>query len=171
MSHPIRLIWAQAENGVIGKDGGMPWHVPEDLAHFRELTLGDPVIMGRRTWDSLPERFRPLPGRVNIVVTRDRSWSAPGAEATYSLEDALALAGRTPGDATWVIGGADIFAQTIGLAERLEVTNIDGDFAGDAFAPVLGDEWTVAAADPAHEWHTSSKGFSYRFARYERASL
>ncbi|CAN5500897.1 dihydrofolate reductase [soil metagenome] len=171
MSHPIRLIWAQAENGVIGADGGMPWHVPEDLAHFRELTLGDPVVMGRRTWDSLPERFRPLPGRVNIVVTRDRSWSAPGAEVTYSLEEALEWAQRTPGEATWVIGGADIFAQTIGLAERLEVTYIDGDFDGDAFAPVLGDEWAVAAADPDQEWHTSTKGFSYRFARYERASL
>ena len=88
----LGLIWAQARGGVIGKDGGMPWHVPEDLAHFREVTTGAPVIMGRRTWESFPSRFRPLPGRRNIVVTHSDSWANEGAERAPSLDAALELA-------------------------------------------------------------------------------
>ena len=88
----LGLIWAEARGGVIGKDGGMPWHVPEDLAHFKERTTGHPVIMGRRTWESFPERFRPLPDRRNIVVTTDAEWAADGAERASSLDEALAQA-------------------------------------------------------------------------------
>ena len=98
----VGLVWAQAHDGVIGADGGMPWHVPEDLAHFRAVTGSSDVVMGRRTWESLPPRFRPLPGRRNIVVTRSAEWSADGAERAASLDQALALA---DGDDVWVIGG------------------------------------------------------------------
>ena len=93
----LGLIWAEARGGVIGKDGAMPWHVPEDLAHFRAATMGDPVIMGRRTWESFPPRFRPLPGRRNIVVTRNDSWQDDGAERAVSLDQALELVHRCAG--------------------------------------------------------------------------
>ncbi|HVL62895.1 MAG TPA: dihydrofolate reductase, partial [Microbacterium sp.] len=105
MTAPIGLIWAEAHDGVIGADGGMPWHVPEDLAHFKALTLGAPVVMGRRTWESFPARFRPLPGRRNIVVTRQAGWNAQGAERAGSLEAAIAACGDAPRG--WVIGGAE----------------------------------------------------------------
>lgn len=90
----IGMIWAEARGGAIGRDGEMPWHLPEDLAHFKQSTLGEPVIMGRRTWESLPERFRPLPGRENLVVTRDASYSAPGAAVRSSLPAAIQAAER-----------------------------------------------------------------------------
>ena len=101
----LHLIYARAANGVIGKDGVMPWHLPEDLAHFKRTTLGCPVIMGRKTWDSLPPRFRPLPGRLNVVITRQRDWQAPGATVAHSLSEAQAKCGSAPD--TWVIGGAE----------------------------------------------------------------
>ncbi len=168
MTRPIRLIWAQADGGVIGNAGVMPWHLPEDLVHFRQLTLGDPVVMGRRTWDSLPPRFRPLPGRTNIVVTRDTSWVSEGAEAVHSMDSALGEAARRDGEATWVIGGAEIFALVLDRADRLEVTEIRETFAGDTVAPVLDDSWVVTNCDPASGWHTSRAGIAYRFLRYER---
>src|SRR3954468_16198856 len=100
----LGIIYARSRNGVIGKDGVMPWHLPEDLAHFKRTTLGAPVIMGRKTWDSVPARFRPLPGRRNVVVTRDPQWRADGAEHATSLEQAIALCGDVP--MVWVTGGA-----------------------------------------------------------------
>ena len=153
------LIWAQANNGVIGAGGGMPWHVPEDLAHFKEVTLGAPVIMGRRTWDSLPERFRPLPDRENIVITRSQDWAADGARRAAGIEDAVRGQERV-----WVIGGAEIFRQVIGDADRLEVTELDIDVDGDAFAPSV-DGWRLADEG---EWQTSRTGVRYRFLGYER---
>ncbi len=135
----VHLIWAQARGGVIGDKGGLPWHVPQDLAHFKRLTFGCPVIMGRKTWDSLPERFRPLPGRTNIVVTRNRSWQAPGAAAAAGLHEALQLCAQN--DQVWVIGGAQIYAQALPLATIAVVTHIDADHAGDAFAPRLDSTW------------------------------
>ena len=117
----LGLIWAQARGGVIGADGGMPWHLPEDMARFKSLTLGHPVVMGRKTWESIPPRFRPLVDRRNIVVTRDESFVAPGAEVAHSVDAALALAGPE----AWVMGGAQLYAATIALADRLEVTEID----------------------------------------------
>src|SRR5690606_11575178 len=116
----IGLVWAEAEGGVIGKDGGMPWHVPEDLAHFREVTLGHPVVMGRRTWESFPDKYRPLPGRRNIVVTRNDDWAAEGAERAASLDQALALA--EDADTVWVIGGGELFREVMPRADVLEVT-------------------------------------------------
>ena len=158
----IALIYARAANGTIGKDGTMPWHLPEDLAHFKQLTSGCPVIMGRKTWDSLPERFRPLPGRRNIVITRQDDWSQNGAQRASSLPDALRFCEQAP--TVWVIGGAQIYAQALPLAERVEVTEIAQDFAGDAFAPVLGPEWQEAV----REDHVSASGLPFRFVRYQR---
>ena len=102
----LGLILARARNGVIGRDGGMPWHLPEDLAHFKKVTMGCPVIMGRKTWDSLPPRFRPLPGRANIVVTRQADWQAEGAARAASLSEAMILCSGA--SRAWVIGGAEI---------------------------------------------------------------
>lgn len=181
----IGLIWAEAHDGVIGAGGGMPWHVPEDLAHFTRTTMGAPVVMGRRTWDSLPDRFRPLPGRANIVVTRQVGWHAEGAVAADSVEEALALAASDADDGVhdefgevvegrdgeariWVIGGAEVFARTIGLADRLVVTELDLDVEGDTLAPERGADWRVANVDPAEGWHTSRSGIRYRFVTLTR---
>lgn len=155
----VGLIWAEAHGGVIGAEGGMPWHVPEDLAHFKEVTLGAPVVMGRKTWDSLPERFRPLPGRENIVITRQQNWSAEGARRASDI--ASAVRGE---DRVWVIGGAEIFREVIRDADRLEVTELDLDVAGDAYAPSI-EGWRVVDET---EWRTSRTGIRYRFRRYER---
>lgn len=163
----IGLIWAESA-GVIGRDGGMPWHVPEDLAHFKAVTLGAPVVMGRKTWESLPPRFRPLPGRANIVVTRNRAWAAEGAVRAASVDEAIALARAGDPARVWIIGGAQLFAETIGRADRLEVTELDIAVDGDTFAPALGGEWQSVAVDPASGWHTSSSGIRYRFVTYSR---
>lgn len=160
MTARLGLVWAEAAGGVIGADGGMPWHVPEDLAHFKEVTLGAPVIMGRRTWESFPERFRPLPGRRNIVITRSGGWDADGAERAGSLDDALALAGDA--DVVWVIGGGGIFREAIGRADVLEVTELDLQVDGDTYAPDRSG-WVTAGVEPADGWHTSRDGIRYRF--------
>jgi dihydrofolate reductase len=174
----VGLIWAESA-GVIGRDGGMPWHVPEDLAHFRELTLGAPVIMGRRTWESLPPRFRPLPRRANVVVTRQAEWSAEGAERAASVDEALALAAAHRPSRVWVIGGAELFRQILPMADRLEVTElrVPGGAAavdrrrGDVLAPALdAATWRPTHVDPADGgWLTSRGGLEYRFVRYARA--
>lgn len=157
----IGLIWAEARGGVIGRDGGMPWHVPEDLAHFREKTAGAPVIMGRRTWESFPERFRPLPGRRNIVVSSNEGWAAEGAERASSLDAALTLAGGA--DAVWVIGGAGLFAEAIDRADVLEVTELDLEIdGGDTFAPHR-DGWAIAEVEPSDDWALSRTDVPYRF--------
>ncbi|MFB7250436.1 dihydrofolate reductase [Microbacterium sp. NPDC056234] len=155
----VGLIWAEARGGVIGAEGGMPWHVPEDLAHFKDVTLGAPVIMGRKTWDSLPERFRPLTGRENVVITRRQDWAADGARRAATVSEAVR--GR---DEVWVIGGAEIFSQVIGEADRLEVTEIDLEVPGDAYAPDKTGWRLVSEGD----WQTSRTGIRYRFLRYER---
>lgn len=172
----IGLIWAQAEDGVIGRDGGMPWHVPEDLAHFKQITLGSPVIMGRATWDSLDPRWRPLPGRRNIVLTRRSDWAADGAERAGSIDEALSLAVSDEPVWVWIIGGGTIFARTIGGADRLEVTELvhPGGFSpreDDVRAPGIdASVFVVADADPPDGAHSSRSGIRYRFVRYERAA-
>ena len=158
----LHLIYARARNGVIGRDNTLPWHLPEDLAHFKRLTLGCPVIMGRKTWDSLPPKFRPLPGRANIVITRQAEWSSEGAIPAHSLEAALAQCAQA--EHAWVIGGAQIYAQALPLATTVEVTEIDPDFAGDAYAPALGAEWR----EYHRESHTAANGMGYSFVRYVR---
>jgi dihydrofolate reductase len=153
----IGLVFARARNGVIGKEGLLPWHLPEDLAHFKRVTMGSPVIMGRKTWESLPPRFRPLPGRANIVVTRQGDWSAPGANRARSIEEAIALC--TGSETAWVIGGAEIYAQALEMAHVAEVTEIDADYAGDAHAPRFGAQWR----EVAREGHRTADGLHYSF--------
>jgi dihydrofolate reductase len=167
----IGLVWAEAANGTIGNAGVLPWHLPEDLAHFKTVTLGSAVVMGRRTWDSLPERFRPLPGRRNIVVTRQAGWEAPGADVRDSLASALELAaeGTGPDDVVWVIGGAEVFSAVVDIADRLEVTTLRVNIDGDAVAPAITERWRLVGSDPVEGWHISSTGIEYRFQRYESA--
>lgn len=156
----LHLIFARASNGVIGQNNTLPWHLPEDMAHFKRTTLGCPVLMGRKTWDSLPPKFRPLPGRLNVVVTRQTAWQAPGALVAHSLPEALALC--PPEGQAWVIGGAEIYAQALALAHGAVVTEIDMAYEGDAFAPQFGPEWVQTA----REHHTSVQGFDFSFVTY-----
>ena len=158
----LHLIYARAANGVIGTNGTLPWHLPEDLAHFKRTTLGCPVIMGRKTWDSLPPRFRPLPGRLNIVITRQSGWQAEGAVATPSLEAALHAC--PPDDDIWVIGGAQLFEQALPLASAAVVTEIEAEFDGDVSAPRFGPDW----AEVRRERHVAASGLPYSFVTYQR---
>ena len=160
----VNVIWAQSASGVIGKGGALPWRIPEDMARFRELTTGATVVMGRATWESLPARFRPLPGRRNVVLTRDPSYDAPGAAVAGSLEQALA---DTAGD-VWVAGGSAVYAAALPRAHRLVVTDVDGDWDGDVFAPPVGPEWVETGRDPRSGWHVSADGLRYRFRELRR---
>lgn len=160
------MVWAEARGGAIGRDGDMPWHLPEDLAHFKRVTLGAPVIMGRRTWESLPERFRPLPGRANIVVTSDTAYIADGATLVASLGEAIAEAEALGSETAWVMGGGQMYRAAISRATDLVVTRIDLDIEGaDTFAPEIGPEWVCSdAGEPL----TAASGLNYRFERFER---
>ncbi|MGN6300361.1 MAG: dihydrofolate reductase [Angustibacter sp.] len=167
----VALVWAQARDGVIGRDGALPWHLPEDMAHFRALTRGATVVMGRATWESLPERFRPLPGRRNVVLSRRPDFHAEGADVRTDLRAALADAaeGDDGTDGTvWVIGGAQVYAAALSDADRLVVTEIDETVDGDAHAPAIDDSWALTSQDPAQGWHTSASGLRYRFREYRR---
>lgn len=171
-SRVIGMIWAQSLGGVIGKDNDMPWHLPEDLAHFKRVTMGHPVIMGRNTWDALPEKWRPLPGRSNIVLTRTASWRADGAIAVPSLDAALAAVDALGEDAgaseVWIIGGEKVFVGAVDVATVALVTELDLTVDGDAFAPKLGDEWVREAVEPAEGWALSKVDIRYRIARYRK---
>ncbi|MEY2952964.1 MAG: hypothetical protein RLZZ401_1051 [Pseudomonadota bacterium] len=158
----LKLIFARAANGVIGNQGALPWRLPEDLAHLKRQTLGATVIMGRKTWDSLPLKFRPLPGRTNIVVTRQSDWHAEGALVANSLLQAQTLAGQH--GAAWVLGGAELYAQALPLAQTAVVTEIEADFPGDAFAPQFGPDWH----ETSRERHMSSTGLAFSFVTYQR---
>ena len=159
----VGLIWAEAHGGVIGAEGGMPWNVPEDLAHFKSTTLGAPVIMGRKTWDSLPERFRPLPGRRNIVVTRNADWTHDGVEVAASLDAAVALVGD---DAASIIGGAQIFAEAIAVADRMVVTHIERTFRCDTFFPEIDPaRWTAVSREPQH---AARDDLDFSFVTYDK---
>ncbi len=160
----VNLIFARSRNGVIGRDGALPWHLPEDLAHFKRLTAGCPVVMGRKTWDSLPPRFRPLPGRANLVVTRQVDWSAVGARAAGDLPQALAICATlepTPAD-VWVIGGAQLYRLALPVASRAAVTELDINVTGDTHAPTLDGSWV----ESSREQHTSSTGMRFAFVTY-----
>ncbi len=141
MARDIFLIYARAANGTIGKDGKLPWHIPADLKRFKALTMGKPMIMGRKTFASFPS---PLPGRRHIVMTRDPQWQAQGAEVVYSVEEALASAGD--GDVA-VIGGAEISALFMPHAHRIELTEVHADVEGDTHMPPLGPEWQEVHRD------------------------
>ena len=157
------LIAGVARNGVIGKDGGLPWRLPEDLRHFKRHTLGWPVVMGRRTWDSLPPALQPLPGRRNVVVTRQPGWRAEGAEAVASL--AAALERLRDSERVFVIGGAQLYAEALPHADELLLTEIDADFEGDARFPA----WDRAAfVERSRESHRAEAGWDYAFVHYAR---
>lgn len=164
MSHAsglkVYLVAAVAANGVIGRDGGLPWRLPEDLKHFKRLTLGHPIIMGRRTWESLGGA---LPERDNIVVTTRPGYKAPGAAVTHSLEAALALCSTEP--AVFVIGGSRLFAESLPMASGLELTEIQRDYAGDTRFPEHDrSRWR----EVRREAHTAADGTRFDFVRYER---
>ncbi len=133
----LGMIWAQARDGVIGEAGDMPWRLPEDMQRFKAITMGHPVVMGRRTWESFPERFRPLPGRDNIVITSDRDYVAPGATIVRSLDEALEAA-RAIDDEVWIVGGGRVYRDAMDRADRLEITDIDLGASGDTTAPESG---------------------------------
>ncbi|HEX7384473.1 MAG TPA: dihydrofolate reductase [Burkholderiaceae bacterium] len=161
----LALIAAVARNGVIGRGNALLWRLPEDLRHFRRTTLGCPVIMGRRTWDSLPPAFRPLPGRRNLVVTRDAGWRAEGAEAAPALDAALARVADAP--RAFVTGGAELYALALPRADELLLTEIERDFDGDVRFP----DWDRAAfVETARERHHAGppNDFDYAFVTYAR---
>jgi dihydrofolate reductase len=160
----VGLIWAQAADGVIGDQGALPWHLPEDLSRFRSLTMGATVVMGRATWESLPDAVRPLPGRRNVVLSRQPGWRAAGATAATSLEEALA----DTSEPVWVIGGASVYESALPHADLLEVTEVDGSFSGDAYAPAIGPEWHVTGREPGSGWQRSRSGLRYRTVSYAR---
>jgi dihydrofolate reductase len=158
---PLGLIWAQSTSGVIGRENGIPWRLPEDQARFKELTLGHTVVMGRLTWESLPAKVRPLPGRKNVVVTHQTDFMANGADVVGDLAEALI------DDDTWVIGGEQIYTLALPLATRCEITEIEIDLRredGDAVAPVLDQHWQGTVGD----WQDSSAGLRYRFHSLRR---
>jgi dihydrofolate reductase len=163
MSKPLlTLVAAVARDGVIGLDNRLPWHLPADLKHFKALTQGHTVIMGRKTWESLPTAFRPLPGRRNIVLTRDQGYRAEGATIAGSLSAAIAAA---EGDEAFVIGGAELYAAAMPLADRLQLTEIDAAFEGDTWFPAIDPgQWREAARETQHD----AAGFDYAFVAYQR---
>jgi len=163
-SKPIlALIAACARGGVIGIDNRLPWHLPEDMKFFRETTRGKPVIMGRKTWESLPDAFRPLPGRINIVISRNPGFQAAGGTVVDSLENALTAAGNA--EIAFVIGGAELYRQALPLADRLYLTEIDRDFAGDAFFPDFDRKhWQEVSRDA----RIAESGLPFAFVTYQR---
>jgi dihydrofolate reductase len=170
----VSFVVARARNGVIGKDNGIPWRIPEDMRHFKAITMGKPVIMGRKTWDSLPKK--PLPGRSNIVLTRDTDFVAQGALVAHSAENALAMAqdiasGKIlaanfqPADEIAIIGGAEIYAAFLPYATRIHLTEIDADIEGDATMPGFpSDTWR----ETTRESHTTPDGLVYAYVTLER---
>jgi dihydrofolate reductase len=159
------IIAAVARNGVIGDGDRLPWHLPEDMAHFRRTTQGCPVIMGRRTWESLPARFRPLPGRRNIVVTRTAAWRAEGAETATSPESALALVQDAP--RAFVIGGVALYAAALPLADELVLTEIDREFTGSTRFPAY-DRARFAEVAREHHHAAAPNDFDFAFVTYRK---
>ena len=149
----VHMIWAEARGGVIGAAGEIPWRIPGEQKIFKEHTMGSTVVMGRATWDSLPPRFRPLPGRRNVVLTRQPGWEADGAEAYGSIDDLL-----RDHDDFWVMGGGAVYAALLPVATHIVRTRIDLEVEGDTYAPELGPEWQVAAGA---DWRTSDTGVRY----------
>ncbi len=155
----ISLVYAQSRNGIIGADGGLPWRLPSDLRRFKEMTLGKPIIMGRKTWEGLPKR--PLPGRMNIVVTRQKTFAAEGAVVVDSVTAAISAAGNVP--EICVIGGGEIYRMFLPLADRIYLSEVDVDVVGDTKAPVLNAaEWREIFAIPAQRGENDSAAFTTR---------
>lgn len=163
----ISLIAAVTENHVIGKDNDLPWHLPDDMKFFMETTKGHHVIMGRKNYESLPQKFRPLPNRTNIVITRQKNFSAPGCDVVNSLEAAIEIAKSNNEAETFIIGGAEIFGQSMHLADRLYVTEIKTALDGDTYFPIIEkNNWIVVSKrnHPTDERHK----YAFDFVTYER---
>lgn len=159
----IVLIAAVAQNRAIGKDNRLLWNIPQDMAHFRQLTTGATVIMGRKTWESLPPRFRPLPKRTNIVISRQAGYVAEGAQVADSLNSALALSGDSP--QIFVIGGEQIYALAMPLAQRLEITEVELSPEADAWFPeIIASEWQESRRENGR----SDDGTGFAFVTYLR---
>lgn len=161
----LSLIAAVAHDGAIGRDNDLLWHDSRDQKHFRAATMGCPVIMGRRTWDSLPERFRPLPGRRNIVVTRNATWQAPGAEVAHSLAEALTLVADVP--KAFVMGGGQLYAEALPCADELELTEVDASFAADTFFPAWDRSAFTEVRREAHPAQAPGE-HPFAFVTYQR---
>ncbi len=162
---PLSLIAAVARNGAIGRGNALLWQEPADQRHFRRTTQGHAVLMGRKTWESLPERFRPLPGRRNLVLSRSPVWQAPGAEVLPGLALALQRLGGPGAARVYVIGGAELYAQTLPLADELVLTEIDADLPGDSYFPAFDrTRFDAEASAPA----LGRDGLNYRFVTYRR---
>ncbi|MGY1858415.1 dihydrofolate reductase [Modestobacter sp. SYSU DS0290] len=157
------MVWAQTTDGVIGADGALPWHLPEDLGLFKALTLGSTVVMGRRTWESLPPRYRPLPGRSNLVLSGTLDPAEIGVPVARSVAEVLAR-----GDDLWVIGGGTVYAAFLPHATEVVVTEVDARLPGDTWAPPLGPEWGPDAQAPAAGWATSAGGLRFRVSSRRR---
>lgn len=158
----LTLVVAMDAQRGIGIDNRLPWHLPEDLAHFKRVTLGQPIIMGRKTFESIG---RPLPGRRNIVVTRNPDWRHDGVETAGSLDDAIALVGD---GAASIIGGAQIFAESLDVADRMIVTHIDKVYRCDTFFPEIDTaRWTAAASEPQH---AATGDVDFSFVTYDKVS-
>lgn len=170
------MVWAQSLDGVIGLEGDMPWHVPEDLQHFKQVTMGQTLIMGRRTWKSFPDSVRPLPGRISVVVSETFSHNPSDPKLAHddvhivsNVQQGLELAGELKtGPMIWVVGGGTIYDQAISVASVVERSVFNLNVAGDTYAPQLDTTWTLVTQDPADDWHTSTSSVQYRFERWER---
>ena len=163
MTAIVRMVWAQAAGGVIGADGALPWHLPEDLRMFRALTLDSTVVMGRRTWESLPPRFRPLPGRRNVVLSSGLDPAGAGVHVVRSVDDVLALDGDL-----WVIGGGAVYAAFLPHAGEAVVTEVDAQLPGDTWAPELGAGWARARRLPEEGWSPSATGLRFAVSLWTR---
>jgi dihydrofolate reductase len=159
----VHMIWAEAHDRVIGADGSIPWRLPEDSAHFKRHTMGGTVVMGRATWDSLPARFRPLEGRRNVVLTRDRGWSADGAVVVHDVDEVDLSGGEI-----WIAGGAAVYAAFLPKTEHILRTRIDLQVKGGVRAPELTSEW-VLTSDSG--WQTSRNGTRFVFEEFTRSDL
>jgi dihydrofolate reductase len=163
----VVLLAAVAKNGVIGVRNELPWHLPEDLKRFKELTTGHTVVMGRKTFDSIMARLgKPLPNRKSVVITRDAAWAPPSPAHDVTVIHDIAAIRNLPGDVLWVIGGAEIYQLTMPMADELDITEVDLAPQGDAFFPAIdAAQWTMASGPG---WHSEASGLGYRFIRYQR---
>lgn len=165
MTSITSIIVALSKNMVIGKGNDLIWEIPDDHIRFKNITMGHPVVMGRKTWESIPEKFRPLPGRTNFVITRDISYSAPGAKVTASLEDALAQAQSAPGsEEIFIVGGGEIYKQALPLTDRLYLTVIDKEVEGDTFFPEYKDLFIKKISEEPREF----EGLKYSYLTLEK---
>lgn len=158
----VALVLAMADNGVIGDKGGIPWRIPDDMRRFKQLTMGKPIVMGRKTWESLPKK--PLPGRTNIVITRDRSFSPTGATVAHSLDEAVTIAAREDKE-IMIVGGAEIYRVALLRADRIYLTEVHADMPGDTKMPTFdSSHWR----ETSRERHGTEEGTPHSYVTLER---